>query len=97
VYQNWQIFVLNANTERFEDVEAGTLVHTTDGTYEADAVLLATGRKPNTDLNLENTDIELGEHGEIKVNEHLQTTAAILKSSNEIYVNCIPPLTSPNA
>lgn len=68
--------VLNANTERFEDVEAGTLVHTTDGTYEADAVLLATGRKPNTDLNLENTDIELGEHGEIKVNEHLQTTAA---------------------
>ncbi|MDT4038492.1 FAD-dependent oxidoreductase, partial [Staphylococcus aureus] len=61
--------VLNANTERFEDVEAGTLVHTTDGTYEADAVLLATGRKPNTDLNLENTDIELGEHGEIKVNE----------------------------
>ncbi|WP_436860902.1 hypothiocyanous acid reductase MerA [Staphylococcus caeli] len=67
--------VLNAQTEKFEDTDAGTVVHTTDGTYEADAVLLATGRKPNTDLDLENTDIQLGEHGEIKVDEHLQTTA----------------------
>ncbi|WP_436855573.1 hypothiocyanous acid reductase MerA [Staphylococcus caeli] len=66
--------VLNAQTEKFEDTDAGTVVHTTDGTYEADAVLLATGRKPNTDLDLENTDIQLGEHGEIKVDEHLQTT-----------------------
>ncbi|SCT02183.1 hypothiocyanous acid reductase MerA [Staphylococcus caeli] len=67
--------ILNAQTEKFEDTDAGTVVHTTDGTYEADAVLLATGRKPNTDLDLENTDIQLGEHGEIKVDEHLQTTA----------------------
>ncbi|MDU9348521.1 MULTISPECIES: hypothiocyanous acid reductase MerA [Staphylococcus] len=65
--------VLNADTERFEDNASGTTVHTTQGSYEADAVLLATGRKPNTDLGLENTDVEIGERGEIKVNQNLQT------------------------
>ena len=37
-------------------------------------VLIATGRIPNTDLALEETGVELGERGEIKVNEHLQTS-----------------------
>ena len=35
--------------------------------------MLATGRQPNTDLGLENTDVEIGERGEIKVNQNLQT------------------------
>lgn len=65
--------VLNADTERFEDTTSGTIVHTTKGNYEADAVLLATGRKPNVDFGLENTDIKIGERGKIKVDKHLQT------------------------
>ncbi|WP_437272031.1 hypothiocyanous acid reductase MerA [Staphylococcus succinus] len=65
--------VLDVNTERFEDGENSTMVHTTKGEYEAEAVLLATGRKPNVDLGLENTDIVLGQHGEISVNEYLLT------------------------
>lgn len=65
--------VLNADTERFEDTTSGTIVHTTKGNYESDAVLLATGRKPNVDFGLENTDIKIGERGEIKVDKHLQT------------------------
>jgi len=65
--------VLNADTERFEDTTSGTIVHTAKGNYEADAVLLATGRKPNVDFGLENTDIKIGERGEIKVDKHLQT------------------------
>lgn len=65
--------VLDVNTERFEDGENSTIVHTTKGDYEAEAVLLATGRKPNVDLGLENTDIVLGQHGEISVNEYLLT------------------------
>ncbi|MHC3759987.1 hypothiocyanous acid reductase MerA [Staphylococcus succinus] len=65
--------VLDVNTERFEDGENSTMVHTTKGDYEAEAVLLATGRKPNVDLGLENTDIVLGQHGEISVNEYLLT------------------------
>src|SRR5690625_9356 len=41
----------------------------------ANAVLLATGRKPNVEnLGLENTSIELAEDGAIKVNKHLETT-----------------------
>ena len=67
--------IYNVNTEGFEDTDSGTIVHTSNGDYEADAVLLATGRKPNVDLDLDNTDVTLGEHGEIKVNEYLQTDA----------------------
>ncbi len=51
-------------------------MHTTNGEYAADAVLIATGRKPNTDLDLQNTDVKIGDHGEIIVNEYLQTDAS---------------------
>lgn len=65
--------VTGVNTESFEDKGNVTVVHTSAGDFEADAVLLATGRVPNTDLGLENTSIKLGQRGEIEVNEHLQT------------------------
>ncbi|CAD2077763.1 dihydrolipoamide dehydrogenase [Phocicoccus schoeneichii] len=67
-------FVTEAESEKFEDTEDHTIVHTNKGTFEADAVLLAIGRKPNVDLGLENTDIELTDRKEIKVDEHLRTT-----------------------
>ncbi|ATU05703.1 pyridine nucleotide-disulfide oxidoreductase [Candidatus Gracilibacteria bacterium HOT-871] len=42
---------------------------------QADAVLLATGRKPNTKgLNLENAGVELTEKGAVKVDDRLQTS-----------------------
>ncbi|WP_323704307.1 hypothiocyanous acid reductase MerA [Mammaliicoccus sp. Dog046] len=66
--------VLEAETQAFKDQDGYTVVKTNKGEFESDAVLLAIGRKPNTDLKLEQTDIEIGEHGEIKVNEQLQTT-----------------------
>ncbi|WP_436943762.1 hypothiocyanous acid reductase MerA [Staphylococcus xylosus] len=68
--------VLNADTKKFEDTDKGTIVHTSNGEYVADAVLIATGRKPNTDLDLQNTDVKIGDHGEIIVNEYLQTDAS---------------------
>ncbi|SCU22838.1 pyridine nucleotide-disulphide oxidoreductase [Staphylococcus xylosus] len=68
--------VLNADTKKFEDTDKGTIVHTSNGEYAADAVLIATGRKPNTDLDLQNTDVKIGDHGEIIVNEYLQTDAS---------------------
>ena len=41
----------------------------------SDKILVATGRKPNTDgLGLENTNIQLGQRGEIVVNDKLETT-----------------------
>jgi pyruvate/2-oxoglutarate dehydrogenase complex dihydrolipoamide dehydrogenase (E3) component len=66
-------FELSTQTSEFEDKDGYTVVKTNKGDFEADAVLLAIGRKPNTDLNLENTDITLGESGELKVNNHLET------------------------
>jgi pyruvate/2-oxoglutarate dehydrogenase complex dihydrolipoamide dehydrogenase (E3) component len=44
---------------------------------EGTDLLVATGRTANTDgIGLEHTGVELNEHGYIKVNERLQTTAA---------------------
>ncbi|WP_147630384.1 hypothiocyanous acid reductase MerA [Staphylococcus xylosus] len=68
--------VLNADTKKFEDTDKGTIVHTSNGEYAADAVLIATGRKPNTDLDIQNTDVKIGDRGEIIVNEYLQTDAS---------------------
>ena len=43
--------------------------------FEADELLVAAGRVPNTDsLKTENTDIETSERGFIEVNEYLQTS-----------------------
>lgn len=65
---------LGVQTSEFEDKDGYTVVKTNKGNFKAEAVLLAIGRKPNTDLNLENTDINLGKYGEIKVNNQLQTS-----------------------
>lgn len=66
--------VLGVDTTEFKDIENGTIVHTSKGEFEADAVLLATGRKPNIEgLGLDHTDIKVGSKGEIVVNEYLQT------------------------
>ena len=51
-------------------VEGGTVI-------EADKVLVAVGRKPNTaGLGLEDAGVELDERGRVKVDENLATTAA---------------------
>ncbi|MFC6719596.1 dihydrolipoyl dehydrogenase [Natrialbaceae archaeon GCM10025810] len=43
---------------------------------EADRLLLATGRRPNTDtLDLETAGVETDEKGYVETNEHLETTA----------------------
>ncbi|EPG66947.1 pyridine nucleotide-disulfide oxidoreductase [Leptospira wolffii serovar Khorat str. Khorat-H2] len=49
-----------------------------DGSFvlEGDALLVATGIRPNTDwLDLQNTDVQLDEKGYIRTNEYLETTA----------------------
>lgn len=65
-------FVTNSHAEK---IEKGLIVHCSTGEHvEADAVLLATGRKPNIDqLKLENTSIKVDEDS-IVTDEHLQTT-----------------------
>lgn len=63
-----------------EENNKAKLAYTKNGQQEAlevesDIILVATGRKANTDgINLENANIELNERGFIKVNEVLETS-----------------------
>lgn len=63
-------FEFNANIERVDRRESGSLHIAMTGCddFEADQLLFATGRKPNTEsLGLEELGVELGEEGKIKV------------------------------
>ena len=52
---------------------------------DADAVLLATGRRPNTaGLNLSAAGVEVNERGAIIVNEHLQTTNPNIRAIGDV-------------
>ncbi len=69
-------FLLGAKVLR---LEGGNVVYAQAGeerVLEADAVLLATGRRPNTAaLNAEKADIELTPRGAVKVDDRLRTSA----------------------
>ena len=72
-------FEMNVQTEEIENAGAEAVVHyKKDGaalTVGADAVLIATGRKPNTEsLNLEAAGVEKTERGAVKVDEKLRTS-----------------------
>ena len=65
----------NVRTTQVKNDGEEVVVVTEDGEFRFDALLYATGRKPNVEpLKLENTDIELTERGAIKVNKHLETS-----------------------
>ena len=54
-------------------------------TLEADAILVATGRKPNTDgLGLDNAGIELGRKGEIPVDEYNRTSCESIYAVGDV-------------
>ena len=65
----------NVRTTQVKNDGDEVVVVTEDGEFHFDALLYATGRKPNIEpLHLENTDIELTERGAIKVDKHLETS-----------------------
>ncbi|EMN7852119.1 FAD-containing oxidoreductase [Staphylococcus pseudintermedius] len=79
-------FIYNAETESIEDEADVTKVVTNQGTFEADAVLVATGRKPNTEgLNLEAAGVQLGQRGEIIVNDKLQTSVDHIYAVGDVH------------
>jgi pyruvate/2-oxoglutarate dehydrogenase complex dihydrolipoamide dehydrogenase (E3) component len=69
-------FLLGAKTLR---VEGGNVIYQQgdeEGTVEGDAILLATGRKPNTEgLGCEKAGVALTSRGAVQVDDHLRTTA----------------------
>lgn len=66
---------LNARVERVSAQAGGARVHLSGGeTVDADQLLLATGRRPNSDLlNLAAAGLDLDERGNLIVNAHLET------------------------
>ena len=73
-------FQLNVRVNSFRDTAEGVIAAVTqesaDTSVEADAVLLATGRRPATaGLNLAAAGVETDERGAIRVDEHLHTSA----------------------
>lgn len=79
-------FIYNAETEAIEDEADVTKVVTNQGTFEADAVLVATGRKPNTEgLNLEAAGVQLGQRGEIIVDDKLQTSVDHIYAVGDVH------------
>ena len=63
-------------TKEISNQGSEVVIVTEDGEeFRFDALLYATGRKPNIqDLGLENTDIALTDRGAIQVNDHLETS-----------------------
>ena len=74
--------LLGTEIRRVEGRSAESIrIHAKDGQgeriVEGTDLLVATGRMPNTDgIGLEQAGVELNEHGYIRVNERLETTAA---------------------
>ena len=70
-------FRFNSTFDAIEKQDDGSLMLKMAGCDDlhADAVLFATGRNPNVEgLGLEEAGVELGKRGEIKVDEHSQTS-----------------------
>ncbi|VTS40794.1 Putative Dihydrolipoamide dehydrogenase; Mercuric ion reductase; PF00070 family, FAD-dependent NAD(P)-disulphide oxidoreductase [Streptococcus pseudoporcinus] len=73
--ENGVQFELQSHISEVKNDGNHVILVTENGEYEFDAVLHATGRKPNiTGLGIENTDIKLTERGAIQVDEFLQTS-----------------------
>lgn len=79
-------FVFDAETEAIQDEADVTKVVTSQGTFEADAVLIATGRQPNTEgLNLAAAGVEVGQRGEIVVNDQMQTSVDHIYAVGDVH------------
>lgn len=85
------VFRMNAKVQFVKHIEDGAVVVFSDSQtgevveLEADAVLLATGRRPNTkDLNLEVAGVETDARGAIIVDEYLKTTQPNIRAVGDV-------------
>ena len=70
--------MLNSKTSELQENDDYTTVITSQGNFDAEAVLVAIGRKPATDeLELHNADIKTDERGYIITNDYLQVNEHI--------------------
>lgn len=79
-------FVLSAQVEKVSNQDDAVLVKANGKTYEFDALLYATGRKPNVeDLGLENTDIQLTERGAVQVDDFCETSVENVYAVGDVH------------
>ena len=85
------VFRMNAKVQSVNRVEDKAIVTFADSqtsevfVLEADAVLLATGRRPNTkDLNLEVAGVEVDVRGAIIVDDYLKTTNPNIRAVGDV-------------
>jgi mercuric reductase len=76
--------IIDVKVKEVKKGESGKLAITKMGDIEADEILMATGRKPNVDLNLSSAGVELNEKGGIKVNDELQTTDPNIYAAGDV-------------
>lgn len=77
----------NTNIDAITRLESGRLIaRLTDGrTLEADQILYATGRVPNTEgLGLDVVGVELAENGAVKVNDQFQTSVPSIYAIGDV-------------
>ncbi len=80
-------FRFNSTFEKIEKRDDGSLLLHMNGCdpLEADAVMFATGRVPNTSgLGLEEVGVALGDKGEIKVDDHSRTNVASIFAVGDV-------------
>jgi glutathione reductase (NADPH) len=80
-------FRFNATFDRIEKTDAGTLKVAFTGCddMEVDAVMFATGRIPNTEgLGLDKVGVELGEKGEVIVDEYSQSSVPSIYAIGDV-------------
>ena len=78
-------FIFSAKNIYFDDNKVYFENEGKEKFIESDAILLATGRKPNTDgLGLENTNIKLDDRGAIVVDNKLKTTVTNIWAMGDV-------------
>jgi glutathione reductase (NADPH) len=76
----------NVNAVRIEKTDAGLSVTDTNGdTHLVDQVMYATGRRPNSDnLGLESLGVEMGDRGQVIVDDYSQTAVPSIFAVGDI-------------
>ncbi|AFZ70372.1 mercuric reductase [Caldisphaera lagunensis DSM 15908] len=75
--------VTNVNIKEIKK-GSGKVIVTNKGEVEVDEILVATGRKPNTDLDLEKANVDLNENKGIKVDEELRTSNKDIYAAGDV-------------
>ena len=76
---------VNAVRQADHEVVATATINGTEREYRAEKLLVATGRRPNTDrIGIEKTGISVNERSEIKVDEYLRTSVPHIFAAGDV-------------